>query len=127
MEDYGLTVEVYEEAGYTLITVAGEVDIATASALRERLAGPTASGKPIIVDLDAVSFIDASGLGVLAGAASRAATHGASLHLVCAREQTRRLFTITDLDRRIPLARTMAEACRNLATLSKALTGAVCS
>ena len=106
MEHYGLTVEVHHEPGHTLITVAGEVDIATAPLLRKRLAGPTASGKPILVDLGAVSFIDASGLGVLASAASRAAAHGASLHLVCARDQVRRLFTITGLDRRIPLVPT---------------------
>lgn len=109
MEDYGLTVEVCQEAGYTLITVAGEVDIATAPALRERLAGPAASGKPIIVDLDAVSFIDASGLGVLASAASCVAAHGASLHLVCARDRVRRLFSITGMDRYMPIARTMSQ------------------
>ena len=80
MEHCGLTVEIRQKPGYTLITVAGEVDIATAPLLRKRLAGPVASGKPILVDLNAVSFIDASGLGVLASAASRAAAHGASLH-----------------------------------------------
>lgn len=116
MEHYGLTVEVREEPGHTLITVAGEVDIATALVLRKRLAGPTASGKPVLVDLDGVSFIDASGLGVLASAASRAAAHGAGLHVVCARDQVRRLFIITGLDRRIPLARTMTQAFSSMAT-----------
>jgi|ERR1700722_8357091 anti-sigma B factor antagonist len=123
MEHYGLTVEIRQKPGYTLITVAGEVDIATAPLLRKRLAGPVASGKPILVDLNAVSFIDASGLGVLASAASRAAAHGASLHLVCARDQVRRLFIITGLDRGIPLARTVTQACRNIATLSLEWTG----
>jgi anti-anti-sigma factor len=115
MDCYGLTVEVSQEPGHMLITVTGEVDIATAPQLRQRLAGPAASGRPIIVDLDPVSFIDATGLGVLASAASRTAAHGASLHVVCARHQVRRLFTITGLDRHIPLARTMTQACHNLA------------
>ena len=52
---------------------------------------------------------------MLASAASQAAAHGASLHAVCARHQVRRLFTITGLDRQIPLARTMTQACHNLA------------
>jgi anti-sigma B factor antagonist len=115
MDCYGLTVEVSQEPGHMLITVAGELDIATAPQLRQRLAGPAASGRPIIVDLDPLSFIDATGLGVLASAASRTAAHGASLHVVCARHQVRRLFTIPGLDRLIPLARTMTQACHNLA------------
>jgi anti-sigma B factor antagonist len=115
MDDYGLTVEVCQEPGHVLVTVAGEIDIATVPQLRERLAAAAASGRPLIVDLDRVTFIDASGLGVLASAARRAAAHGASLHAVCARHQVQRLFTITGLDRQIPLARTVTEACQNLA------------
>jgi anti-anti-sigma factor len=76
MDDYGLTVEVRQEPGHVLVTVAGEVDIATVPQLRERLAAPAASGRPLIVDLDWVTFLDAAGLGVLARAASRAAAHG---------------------------------------------------
>jgi len=115
MDDYGLTVEIRGEPGHVLITVAGEVDIATVPQLQERLAASAASGQPLIVDLDLLTFIHAAGLGVLASAASRAAAHGASLHAVCARHQVRRLFTIAGLDRQIPLARTMTQACHNLA------------
>jgi STAS domain len=61
------------------------------------------------------TLIDATGLGVLASAASRTAAHGASLYVVCAQDQVRRLFTITGLDRHIPLARTMTQARHNLA------------
>ena len=119
MDDYGLTIEVRQEPGHVLVTVAGEVDIATVPQLRERLAAPAASGRPLIVDLDRVTFIDAAGLGVLASAARRAAARGASLHAVCARHQVQRLFTITGLDRQIPLARTVTEACQNLAAAAR--------
>ena len=115
MDDYGLTIEVRREPGHVLVTVAGEVDIATVPQLQERLAVPAASGRPLIVDLDRVTFIDAAGLGALVGAARRAAACGGSVHAVCARHQVRRLFTITGLDRLIPLARTMTQACHNLA------------
>ena len=116
MDDHGLTIEVSQGSGHVLVTVAGEVDIATAPQLRERLAAPAAGGRPLIVDLDRVTFIDAAGLGALVGAASRAAACGGSLYAVCARHQVRRLFAITGLDRQIPLARTVREACQNLAT-----------
>jgi anti-sigma B factor antagonist len=103
-------IRVRYEPEFILITLAGEVDIAAVASLSERLFALAASGRPIVADLDRVSFIDAAGLGVLAGAARRAAAHGSSLHVVCARRQTRRLFRLTKLDRVIPLAGTMAEA-----------------
>jgi anti-sigma B factor antagonist len=103
-------IRVRYEPEYILITLAGEVDFAAVASLRERLFALAASGRPMVADLERVSFIDAAGLGVLAGAARRAARHGASLHVVCARRQTRRLFRMTKLDRAIPLAGTIAEA-----------------
>ena len=90
-----LTIGVRRGAGPVLVTVAGEVDIATALRLREQLFALAAGGRPLIADLDRVSFIDAAGLGVLASAAGRAAAHGGSLHVVCARDRTRRLFHLT--------------------------------
>jgi anti-sigma B factor antagonist len=112
--DKALTIQARREPGYVLVTVAGEVDIATVARLRERLLALAAGGLPLVADLDQVSFIDATGLGALAGAARRAAAHGASLHVVCARPQTRRLFRVTGLDRQIPLVRDLAEALRAL-------------
>ena len=113
--DHALTIRVRHQPQYVLVVLAGEIDIATVSRLRERLWALAASGRPLVADLDQVSFIDASGLGALAGAARLAAEHGASLHVVCARPQIRRLFRLTGLDRSIPPARTLAEAFPMLA------------
>jgi anti-sigma B factor antagonist len=109
-----LTIRARREPGYVVVTVAGEVDIATVAQLRKRLAALAVSGVPLVADLDQVSFIDATGLGALAGAAREAAEHGTSLHLVCAQPQTRRLFRVTGLDRQIPLAHDLAEVLRAL-------------
>jgi anti-sigma B factor antagonist len=110
-----LTIGVRRGAGPVLVTVAGEVDIATVPRLREQLFALAAGGRPLIADLDRVSFIDAAGLGVLAGAAGRAAAHGGSLHVVCARDRTRRLFHLTGLARPVGLAGTVGEALQRLA------------
>ena len=110
-----LTIRVRREADYVLVRLAGEVDIATVAGLRERLWALAADGTSLVADLDQVTFIDAAGLGALADAAVRAAAHGSRLHVVCARHQTRRLFRITGLDRRIPLATTLAEGLGALA------------
>jgi anti-sigma B factor antagonist len=109
-----LTIRTRRGPGYVVVTVAGEVDIATVAELRERLAALAVSGVPLVADLDQVSFIDATGLGALVGAAREAAEHGTSLHLVCAQPQTRRLFRVTGLDRQIPLAHDLAEVLRAL-------------
>ena len=105
-----------EPGGTAVITVAGEVDIATVAGLRDRLFTLADTSRSVIVDLDQVSFIDAAGLGALVGAARRTDSHGASLQVVCGRPQTRELFRLAGLDRRLRLARTRAEALQALRT-----------
>ena len=92
--DKALTIRVRRGPGHTILT-AGETDIATVARFRARLFALAGEGRPVIADLDQVSFIDASGLRALVGAARRAAAHGTSLHVVCARSQTRQLFHLT--------------------------------
>ena len=119
-EDEDLSVRVQYEPGYVLITAAGEIDFASVAGLRERMYTLAATGRPLVADLDRVSFIDAAGLGALAGAARQAAAHGASLRVVCARPRIRRLFRITGLDQAIPSAGTLGEALGMLASAAKA-------
>jgi len=95
-----LTIETRHERGYPVVTVAGEIDIATATRLRERLFELAASGRPLVADLDQVRFIDSAGLAALVGAARRAAVHDGGLHVVCAGPRVRQLFWLTGLDRR---------------------------
>ena len=113
-QDQELTIDIRWEPAYVLVTVAGELDIATARGLYERLSAVTAAGVAVVADLDQVSFIDAAGLGALARVARYARTHGSSLHVVCARPRTRRLFRLTEVDHRLPLSGTRAEALQAL-------------
>ena len=109
-----LTIEARHERGYPIVTAAGEIDIATVTRLRERLFALAASGRPLVADLNQVSFIDSAGLSALVGAANRADAYGGSLHVVCARPKIRKLFQLTGLDRRLPPARTLDEALNAL-------------
>ena len=109
MDHDSLTI-VRHEPGYVIITAAGDIDIFTVAQLRDQLFTLAAGGRPLIADLDRVTFLGAAGLGALAGTARRAAARGASLHVVCARPQTRQLLWLTGLDRTLRLARTLAEA-----------------
>jgi anti-anti-sigma factor len=105
-----LTIEVRHEQDYAIVTATGEIDISTVIRLRERLFEIAASGHPLVVDLDQVSFIDSVGLAVLVGTANRAAAHGGSLYVACGRPKFRELFRLAGLDCRIPLASTLDEA-----------------
>src|SRR5581483_8770 len=105
-----LDIDVRDEQGVVIAAVAGEIDISSVGQLRERLYELADSGGTLIVDLNRVTFIDSAGLGALVGTARRAAEHGGSLYAVCAQPQPRRLLWLTGVDKRIPLAATVAGA-----------------
>jgi anti-sigma B factor antagonist len=105
-----LDITVRDERGVVVAAVAGEIDISSVAQLRERLYELADSGGTLIVDLNRVTFIDSAGLGALVGTARRAAENGGSLYAVCAQPQPRRLLWLTGVDKRIPLAATVAGA-----------------
>jgi anti-sigma B factor antagonist len=109
-----LSVTVRRERGAVIAEVTGDIDISTVSRLRERLLVLADSGDPLIVDLNEVSFIDSTGLGVLVATARRADAHGGSLHAVCSRPPTKKLLWLTGVDRRIPLTDTVDETLKLL-------------
>jgi anti-sigma B factor antagonist len=105
-----LDITVRDERGVVVAAVAGEIDISSVAQLRERLYELADNGGTLIVDLNRVTFIDSAGLGALVGTARRAAENGGSLYAVCAQPQPRRLLWLTGVDKRIPLAATVAGA-----------------
>ena len=113
--DNALIITVRREPGYSVVAVAGEIDISTVAGLRERLFELAEDGQPLIVDLDRVTFIDSAGLGALVGAARRAEANGGSLHAVCAQPQTAKLLWLTGVDRRIPLEASLDGALASMA------------
>ena len=105
-----LTIGTRHERGYAIVTVAGEIDIATVTRLRERLSSWRAAAARWWPTWTRSASSIRPGSARLVGAANRAAAHGGSLHVVCARPKIRQLFRLTGLDRRLPPARTLDEA-----------------
>ena len=63
-----LTLRRRDEGEHTVVEAAGELDLYTAPRLRELLLALDAEGRHrVVVDLEALSFIDSTGLGVLVG------------------------------------------------------------
>lgn len=79
------------------VTISGEIDIATCRAMGDALAtGPGPAH--LEVDMSAVTFMDASGIGVLLAAQRRAVDSGGSLTLRAPSGAVRRLTGVLGLD-----------------------------
>ncbi len=91
--------------------VEGEVDAHTAPQLKSAIAAALDRGSTeLIADLDQVTFMDSTGLGVLVGGLKRLREVGGELRIVCTRRPILRILEITGLDKVIPLYSALAEA-----------------
>ena len=82
----------------TVVVVAGEVDVYTASVLREKLSEVIdGDHADVVVDLTGVGFLDSTGLGVLVGALKKVRGFGGRLQLVIDQEKVMKVFRITAL------------------------------
>lgn len=87
------------------VTVAGELDVATAGQLRAYAEEALQSDiRELVLDLAGVSFIAAAGLGVLVALSASAARRDAKLCLGEVSPAVERLLRITGMDGRFPLA-----------------------
>ena len=94
-----------------IIRLRGEIDIATAPALRERLLDVLRPGMGVVIlDLSGVLFCDASGLGVLVGVHHHATAVGVTLRLTALRPRVTRLLHIHGLDRVLTIFPALADA-----------------
>jgi len=90
-------------ADSTVVTIGGELDVATAPVLRSHLSGLIANGRTrLVLDLAPLDFLDASGLGVLASTLGRLRERGGWLRLVNVRPRIRRLLGIVRLTDALP-------------------------
>lgn len=84
----------------SVVTVEGEVDVYTAAQLRQTLDQEIADGHVrLVVDLDSVTFLDSTGLGVLVGRLKLVRNDSGWLRIVCSSERILRVFRITGLDK----------------------------
>lgn len=86
-----------------VVVATGELDAFVAPELTSAFQD-VAENSRLIVDLDGVSFMDSTALGLLVRVAREREERGAALRLVLPNGSARRIFEITALDRVLPIA-----------------------
>ncbi len=106
------SVSVHDEA--TVLTVAGEVDLATAPALENAIEA-TLGGQPaaLIIDLAQVTFLASAGMAALVGAHQRAG-QSTRIAVVADGPATSRQLKMTNLDQVFTLHSSLEQALADL-------------
>src|SRR5512132_3735266 len=99
-EAYGVgTMELRRHRGWSVVDITGDLDMATAPALRQLVIQLLATGARLIaVALTAADFVDSTGLGLLVAALKRVRTHDGELVVICPEPRLRRIFELTELE-----------------------------
>lgn len=106
-----LSVSSTSHGAITLVSVGGEIDVYTAPMLREALDRVISEGRvEIVVDLEKVTFMDSTGLGVLVGRLKAVRVQNGMLQIVCTQDRILKIFRITGLDKVFHLHETVEAA-----------------
>jgi anti-sigma B factor antagonist len=98
-----LVVDGRREGAAYVVRVAGELDLATATALRDELhRAELTDAARIVLDLSSLDFIDASGVQVVLEADARSRVDGGRLRIVRGPEHLHRVLVMVGVADRLP-------------------------
>jgi anti-sigma B factor antagonist len=108
----GLLLQDRVDNGVAVVTVTGDVDVASSSALRDGLLQVVADEnfRGLVVNLAGVSFIDSTGIGVLVGVWRRTKATDGCLALASPSRQAQSVLDATGLTKVLSLYSTEEEA-----------------
>ena len=86
-----------------VLSVAGEIDVATAPALHAAIESAAGRAFELWLDLTATTFMDSTGIHAVATARARLADAGRRLVIICPNGPVRRVFTLTGVDRHLEI------------------------
>ncbi|GAB3400315.1 anti-sigma factor antagonist BldG [Flindersiella endophytica] len=110
-ESVDLSLSNRSEGNHMVVEVGGEIDVYTAPRLREKMVELVNAGHyNLVVDMEAVDFLDSTGLGVLVGGLKRVRSHDGSLQIVCTQERLLKIFRITGLTKVFPIHDSVQDA-----------------
>jgi anti-anti-sigma factor len=97
-----LEVVVIREPTRTRVRLRGELDLATVGAVAQRLAPLRGRGEAVLLDLDELTFIDASGIRLVVDAAEDARRDGWAFAVTHGSWPVRRVLELLELDTHLP-------------------------
>lgn len=99
-----LKIDVTENTDKTIVFLSGELDIYTAPELKDTLLKIVSQNNHTLeVDLENISYMDSTGIGVFINAFKNAKKTNSHLQLINLQEKVLRLFKITGLDELIDI------------------------
>ena len=111
-----LTEETFEPAGL-VVTVSGELDIATSPVLRDRLTAAIEAGRHrLVIDLSDLEFVDSIALATIVHAKKELPEHGKLALTVDPTSYVMLVFQSGGLTRVLDLVETRAEAIEHVAS-----------
>jgi anti-anti-sigma factor len=101
-------------AGFTVVTVSGELDLAVSPALEKQLSDALARGRDVVVDLSGVTFIDSVSLGTLTLGLEGAEQAGCRFFLIVSDPAVLRVFELTGLANHFTISPSRADLSEDL-------------
>jgi anti-sigma B factor antagonist len=99
------------EGGVTVVVPSGRLDVAGAPALKDAITGLNENGSAkVVIDMEAVSFVDSTGLGSVIAALKQLRSRQGELRLAAPNQQVRVVLELTTLDRVFPYYATLEDA-----------------
>ena len=99
-------VRTQEREGWSVVSVIGEIDLATMPALRQHLEATT--GERVALDLSDVDHLDPLGFGVVLAGALKARRRGALFAVICPDGRPRELLAESELDQILTVVDSLA-------------------
>ncbi len=106
-----LTVSTEQQGDVAVVTVAGELDMATAPTLQDEVTRLVEAGQVrLVFDLADVSFCDSTGLSVFVRARNRTGAAGGDVRLAAPQRSVQRILEVSGLVDVLPTFPTLAGA-----------------
>jgi anti-sigma B factor antagonist len=109
----GVEVETERREGGLRVALSGDLDVASAAQVEERLVALDEPGAPcdLVIDLSGLSFIDSTGLSLLINTDSRVRRAGRHVTIVSGKGAPRRLLQTTGLVKRLDVVEEWEPSC----------------
>lgn len=104
-----MDIEVRDQEPYTVIALAGDVDLHYSPQARKQILSCLGEGRPVLVDLSRVTYIDSSGVASLVEGYQLARSSELEFGLVGVSEAAMRVLQLARLDQVFPIHASVSE------------------